>query len=252
MAKASLIASLRQPPSADGRELLGLPDCVDWIEVRADLCGDIPVEWLRSHFKGRLQFSLRSVAAGGQSSDGSGDRIRRLMDAASCYDRVELESGDLDTTLLSAILPERRCLASYEPAGSLADLQASFRKLSSVPASIYKLNPRAISVADEFLPLYLLKSLGRSDTIAYADGPLGFWNRLAALHLGAPAIYGAVESDSVTPAEPSVAKLIDDYGVPEIGPVKELFAIIGDPVFHSLSPRLHNASYRAANYPALF
>ena len=253
MAKASLIASLRQPPSADGRELLGLPDCVDWLEVRADLCGEIPVEWLRSHFNGRLQFSLRSSGAGGQSSHGSGDRLRRLMGAASWYDRIELESSsDLDATLLSAIPTERRCLASYETGVSLAELQASFSQLSSVPASLYKLNPRAISIADEFLPLSLLKSLGRTDTIAYADGSLGFWNRLAALHLGAPAIYGSVESNPLTPAEPSVAKLIDDYGLPEIRPVKELFAIIGDPVFHSLSPRLHNASYRASNYPALF
>ena len=52
--------------------------------------------------------------------------------------------------------------------------------------------------------------------------------------------------------EPTIKKLIDDYGLPGLRPVKEIFAIIGNPVFHSLSPRLHNASYRAMNYPALF
>jgi 3-dehydroquinate dehydratase/shikimate dehydrogenase len=98
--------------------------------------------------------------------------------------------------------------------------------------------------------LLLLKSLGRTDTIAYATGLLGFWSRLAALQLGAPAISGLISQSSRS--KPTIKKLIDDYGLPALRPVRELFAIIGNPVFHSLSPRLHNASYSAMNYPALF
>jgi 3-dehydroquinate dehydratase/shikimate dehydrogenase len=46
--------------------------------------------------------------------------------------------------------------------------------------------------------------------------------------------------------------LIGDYGLPTVAPATELFAIIGNPIFHSLSPLMHNASYRAMNHPALF
>jgi 3-dehydroquinate dehydratase/shikimate dehydrogenase len=52
--------------------------------------------------------------------------------------------------------------------------------------------------------------------------------------------------------EPSIRKLVDDYDLPQVRPVKEIFAIIGSPIFHSLSPRLHNASYRAMDHAALF
>jgi 3-dehydroquinate dehydratase/shikimate dehydrogenase len=52
--------------------------------------------------------------------------------------------------------------------------------------------------------------------------------------------------------EPSIRKLIDDYHLPNLQPVEEIFAIIGNPIFHSLSPRLHNASYRSLNHGALF
>src|SRR6185295_19031904 len=86
----------------------------------------------------------------------------------------------------------------------------------------------------------------------YSEGPMGFWSRLVALHLGAPAIYGAVPNGALVPNEPTINKLIDDYGLPELRPIKEIFAIIGSPVFHSLSPRLHNAAYREMNYPGLF
>ena len=74
-----------------------------------------------------------------------------------------------------------------------------------------------------------------------------------ALHLGAPGIFGQVPGDDlIIPGEPTIPRLIRDYGLPAVMPIKQLFAIIGSPVFHSLSPRLHNAAYRAMNYPALF
>src|SRR5215203_501750 len=96
MARASLIATLTDPPSPDGAELTALPDAVDWLEVRADLLGDIDPEWLRSHFPGRLLYSLRTY-------DGP-DRLRRLKIAARLYDRIELEGArDLSEELLQQV-----------------------------------------------------------------------------------------------------------------------------------------------------
>ncbi len=253
MTKASLIASLISPPSATGVEIAAVPDCVDWLEVRSDLIGEISAEWLRTHFKGRLLYSYRNGEEGGRPSDSLAERHRRLQAAACSYDQVELE-GDTDLVpgLLAEIPVAKRCVSWYGPASHLTELKARFDQLSSVPAAIYKLNTKTTRIADEFVPLSLLKSLGRADTIAYTDGPLGFWNRLMALQLGAPAIFGLVGNGLQSGGDPTIKKLIDDYGLPALRPIKEIFAIIGSPVFHSLSPRLHNASYRATNYPALF
>lgn len=245
MAHASLIATLMYPPSSDGADLAALSDAVEWLEVRADLVGDIDPEWLRSHFKGRLLYALR--AENGRDAN----RAQRLQAAARSYDRVELE-GAVDQELLQSIPSEQRLLSCYGHVADLATLTERFEQLASVPAAVYKLVTNATSIAEEFLPLTLLHSLKRDDTIAFASGPLGFWNRIVALHLGAPGIFGVVGRGSVADMEPSISKLIDDYGLPAVAPVNELFAIIGNPIFHSLSPRLHNASYRAMNHPALF
>jgi 3-dehydroquinate dehydratase/shikimate dehydrogenase len=245
MALASLIATLSDSPSANGAELAALPNSVDWLEVRADLVGDIDPDWLRNHFKGRLLYALKA-------HDGV-DRRERLKTAARLYDRIELEAPtDLSEELLQIIPPEKRLLSWYGHADDQAHLNDCFGQLSSVPAAVYKLVTNAATIAEEFLPLALLKSLQRDDTIAFSTGPLGFWNRLLALHLGAPGIFGRVARGSVVDMEPAIGKLIDDYGLPEFAPAKEIFAIIGNPIFHSLSPRLHNASYRAMNHPALF
>lgn len=247
MPRTSLIATLLEPPSPDGAELTALPDSVDMLELRADLVGEIDPDWLRSHFKGRLLYSFRS------QDESSLNRPERLQNAAKFYDRIELEiETDLSEELLALIPPERRLLSWYGRVQDVSQLHDRFAQLSSVPAAAYKIVTTAETIAEEFLPLSLLKSLQRSDTIAYSYGPLGFWNRLIALHLGAPAIFGAVSGGSTVDMEPTIGKLIADYGLPEVSPAKELFAIIGNPIFHSLSPRLHNASYRELNYPALF
>ena len=49
-----------------------------------------------------------------------------------------------------------------------------------------------------------------------------------------PRSPGLVPGGSPLDMEPSIRKLIDDYGLPEVSEAKELFAIIGNPIFHSL------------------
>src|SRR5215216_3798182 len=243
MPRPSLIATLFDPPSPDGAELTALPDSVDWLDVRADRTGDIDPQWLRDHFKGRLLYSFK----------GDTDCYERLKRAAEFYDRIELElESDTSEELLRAVPVEKRLLSWYGRANDLSQLNDRFAQLSSIPAVAYKIVTNAETITEEFLPLSLLKSLNRTDTIAFANGPLGFWNRLVALRLGAPAIFGRVAGDFAAQMEPSIGKLIADYGLPELRPANELFAIIGNPIFHSLSPRLHNASYRALNHAALF
>ena len=225
--------------------MTALPDSVEWLEVRADRVGDIDPEWLRNHFKGGLLYSLRAGS--------TLNRAERLKAAARFYDRIELEiETDVSPELLEVVPVEKRLVSWYGKVDDLLQLNNRFAQLASVPASTYKIVTTADTIAEEFLPLSLLKSLSRTDTIAFANGPLGFWNRVVALQLGAPAIYGSVSDGSVVDMEPTISKLITDYGLPEVSPARELFAIIGNPIFHSLSPRLHNASYRATNHAALF
>jgi 3-dehydroquinate dehydratase/shikimate dehydrogenase len=219
MTLASLIATLSKTPAADGKELAALPTTVDFLEVPAAFVDELNPTWLRRHFHGELLYEVN-------------------------VDR------DLDEALLSRIPVEQRIVSWQGVASDVADLRRKLEEISAIPARFYKLVNKARDIREEFLPLNLLKSLERRDVVAYADGSLGFWSRLVALQLGAPAICGAVLQES--PGEPTVEKLIDDYGLPEVRPVTEIFAIIGNPIFHSLSPRLHNASYRAMNYPALF
>jgi 3-dehydroquinate dehydratase/shikimate dehydrogenase len=228
-----------------------LPDSIDWLEVRADIVGDLNSEWIRNHFRGKQLYSLRSRQQGGLFESSLEERFDRLSNAARSYDLVEIEERDLSCDrLLSAIPTHKRVIAWHGDA--FLNLNTRFKQLAAVPALFYKLVGTAKTIKEEFAPLLLLKSLKRRDIIAYSDGPLGFWTRVLAAHLGAPVVFGDASSSSATTTQPLISKLIDDFGLPSLGSVTRIYGIVGDKAAQSLSPRLHNAAYRASDCAALF
>ncbi len=247
---ASLVATLTGPWTP---QLAAGLEGVEWLEVRADLVGDLDPEPLRAAFPGKLLYTLRSRAEGG-AFDGSPERRkRRLLDAASRYDRVDLEGArDLAPELLTAIPPPRRLISWHGPATDLAGLESCFARLAVAEAALYKLVPAALHSGDELAPLQLLHHLERSDVLAFASGPVGVWTRLIAPRLGAAVVYGAAGEPAGAPGQPSIRVLRDDYGLPSLPPIGSLFGIVGNPVSHSLSPRLHNGAYRQLGIPALY
>lgn len=253
MANAILVATLVNPPSRAESELTALPESVEWLEVRADLSGDLDSRLLRNHFPGKLLYTLRSREEDGSFQGTSSERRERLLEAARHYDLIDLEGErDLTIEILTEIPPHKRVISWQGAATDLSALHAQFRKLSTAPARFYKLILKASRAGDELLPLSFLNSLGRKDIVAFATGQTGFWSRIVAAHLGAPLIFGSFGQGRGANGEPTVSQLIEDYGLPSLIPFDKIYGIVGSPVFHSLSPRLHNAAYRALGHRALF
>lgn len=174
-------------------------------------------------------------------------RMFRACDAplAECDDLIELDADD-DPSLADA---ERRVMRLRIAAN---ENDAAVERLFATPARFYHVVYEARSHADTLRPLQLLKRLRRDDVIAYAEGTIGMWTRAAAPQLGAPAVVGTLDGDIATHGVPNVQRLIDDYGFPAVHHARELFGIAGDPIFGSLSPRLHNAAFRETGRDALY
>jgi len=248
MPDATLIATLSAPPNG---ELSSLSSAVRWLEVRADLVGDLDPEGLRDRFPGELVYSLRSRAEGGAFEGEAEERRRRLLAAAGRWDVVELEAErDLEPELLAAVPPSRRLVSWHGEAVGLEGLRQRWERMAGVPARLYRLAPAASGPEEALVPLRLLSGLGRRDVLAFATGPAGAWTRLLAPRLGAPVVCGRLEDDGM--GEPTVAQLVSDYGLPALPPLRELFGIVGRSAGRSLSPRLHNAAYRALGVEALY
>jgi 3-dehydroquinate dehydratase/shikimate dehydrogenase len=253
MIQAILVATLMAPPTVDGEELSSLPGTVNWLEVRADLVSDINPDWLRSHFKGKLLYALRSRIEGGNFEGSIEQRRQRFLEIGKYYDLVELEGDrDLLPEILDAIPPAKRLISWHGPATDCSTLKQRLEEFSATAARAYKLVPMGRQPGDELAALSLLKLANRRDLIAYTTGKASFWSRLLSPYFGMPMIYGTLEKQSDLQGEPTIKQLIEEYNLPKLMPVKEIYGIVGDPVQHSLSPKLHNAAYRALGYPALF
>ncbi len=236
---ASLVVTVGRRPEG----LAFLTPAPDWVELRADHAGDVDAANLRSLSPATLLYTLRGVAE---------NRRERLLRAASTFDLIDLECADLDDTLLlQRIRPERRVITWRGRARTMNDLDAALRAVQRVPARLYRLEVEAPRCSETLLPMALLKREQRPDLTAYAVGALGLWTRILAPRLGARMVFGGDDDDPVD-GMLSMEQLIGDYGFPRLEPVDEIFGIVGDPILRSLSPRLHNAGFRALGRRALY
>ncbi|MEM8934593.1 MAG: type I 3-dehydroquinate dehydratase, partial [Acidobacteriota bacterium] len=244
--RTTLVATMTEPPSADGDELRGLDALgVGYLEVRADLVGDrLDPAWLRERFPGGLIYTLRSKAEGGRGTNDRKQRKQRLAAAVGVYDLIDLEADrDLEADLLVEVPPEKRLISWHGAATHLTGLKRRFDTISRTRARFYKMIPTATQSGDEIPCLALLHDLRRDDVICFAAGDIGSWTRVVAPRLGCPLIYGALTDIAGAPGQWTIRKLHEDFRLPELPPMAGLFGIVGKPVSGSLSPKLHNGAY---------
>lgn len=251
--RATLVATLTRAPD-DEPAFVAAAAAAGCLELRADRTGDLPAAALRERFDGPLLYTLRSRAEGGKGDVAPAVRAERLLAAAEDgWDLIDLEAGrDLAAGVLDRIPPQRRVLSWHGKACDLPALQRRFASMAETPARLYKLVPAARRPAEALPPLQLLAALGRRDVTAFASGTVASWARLLAVRFGARWIYGAVGERRGAPGQPTVERLVRDYGLPELPPAGGLCGVVGDPVAQSLSPRLHNGAYRELGLPLLY
>jgi 3-dehydroquinate dehydratase/shikimate dehydrogenase len=244
-----LIVSLNAADASTIAALQSLPSGVAAIRLRADFADDLDPARLRQHFRRPLIYDLRRSTGGG--SDDA--RQRRLCDAARHFDFIELDAEcDLVPQLLAVIEPSRRLISWHGAACDAATLARHFAAMARIPAALYVLAPRARRFAETVAPLRVLNSLARGDVVAYDTSSAGFWTRVIAPRLGAPAVFVDTDGPAAELDHGSIAGLIEDYGLLASSPVTALYGIVGPSVRRSLSPRLHNAKYRAEGRAAMF
>jgi 3-dehydroquinate dehydratase/shikimate dehydrogenase len=218
----------------------------DIVEVRLDGVD-------RPDAAGALEGRLRPVVVtcrpaweGGTFSGSEEERERILHDAISAgAEFVDLEMRAVFTQELVRLRRGRGIVLSMHGFGDQKpDVFESVRTLLSTGAEIVKLAYEAKTLADT-LPLFDLAQQPdfRSDAhnrVLVAMGEPGISTRVLAARLGNRWTYAG---DRLAPGQIASSRMLTEYRYRRIRADAELYAVVGNPVAHSLSPVMHNAGF---------
>jgi 3-dehydroquinate dehydratase/shikimate dehydrogenase len=139
---------------------------------------------------------------------------------------------------------------------SREDLQATYQRLSVFTPDVIKLAATATRLTDNQIIWELLATAAADNQplIALAMGEAGQLSRiLGTSHAGNYLTFAALNAgQEAAPGQLPLATLRDHYHLPQLTATTPVYALLGDPVGHSLSPILHNAAFAATQTSGVY
>ncbi|HEY7113712.1 MAG TPA: type I 3-dehydroquinate dehydratase [Thermoanaerobaculia bacterium] len=250
----SYVASLAPRDLDDARRLVAqVPPKAIAIEMRLDrAAAPIPVARLLELDPRPVIATWRTHAEGGDFSGNVEDYRRLVREAYAAGATVDVEhsSGLLADT---AELPDRRrvIVSHHAPFGLPADWAERLSAMRAAGARAVKLVCGAADLPASLAVAALQAREPRESAAIFPMGPASPPGRVLSAFSGAALVYGPVEA-ATAPGQIPLEDLFDVYGVDAPRPIEGLFGIVGADVSGSLSPRVHNALFRARRLPRLY
>jgi 3-dehydroquinate dehydratase/shikimate dehydrogenase len=254
----------------------------DAIELRLDLMDGVADEDIRQ-LRGTILagvptiLTIRSAAEGG-GWDGDDDaRVSRLIELGPFVDFVDVELGlwkrsaNIRQKLMLALrraghvsqaggveeiaqsATRRLILSRHDQVDRPAGLHGDFVEMLSEPTChMPKLAWRARTVRDNFEAFELMRSSPKPP-IVICMGDDGLASRVLARKFGAGASFASMDGELQTAAgQIPVETLKSLYRWDSIRTDTRVYAVLGDPVRHSLSPLVQNLAFNSLGENAVF
>ena len=224
------------------------------VEYRLDwLKGPVDVAALIADRPTPVALTCRRREDGGRWGGSEEQRLALLRQAIL----AEPEFVDLEGDV-AAKIPRfgraKRVVSHHDMDGTpdAAALAKLHEQLAAADADVVKLVTTATGVADNARVLAVAAG-ARKPTIAFCMGEFGLASRVLCCARGAPWTYAAFSSERVVaPGLPDFATMRGVYRAHRVRKTTRFFAVLGDPVAHSLSPHLHNAAFRDAGFDGCY
>ncbi len=225
------------------------PDA-DLVELRLDTVRDPDVA---AALAGRTTPVIVTCRARWEGGHFAGSEDERLGLLASAWDAgaefVDVEFAAWASAPWVAKTGGRRLVvSSHDFSGVPSDLSDRYAAMCATGAAVVKVAVTAHRLVD-CLPLLALSPGASQQHVVLAMGTPGMTTRLVPQRFGSAWTYAGAE---VAPGQVPVSQLRDEFRFGELSTTPDLYAIVANPVGHSVSPAMHNAAHREAGNDAVY
>jgi 3-dehydroquinate dehydratase/shikimate dehydrogenase len=222
------------------------------IELRLDFLAKAPdFKRLLANKPCAMVATVRRPQDGGRWGRTEEERQMLLRQAiVAGFDWVDLETDIADK--IRRFKDVKRIISYHNMREVPANLEQIHAHMCTQDADVVKIAVRAQMPPDNLRVLNLIRKAPRP-TVAMAMGDLGGPSRILGAKYGAPFTYAAFNKErGIAPGIQSFDELRKVYHYDQINPLTEVYAVLGDPVAHSLSPLIHNTAMRSLGIDAVY
>lgn len=225
----------------------------DLVELRLDfLQEEFSIAEILKNITGPTLVTIRRKIDGGLWEKDEQSRINLLIQAQkSGAHAIDIEADCFPN--FSTSNDCLRILSYHNFAQTPANISVLHKAFESQGPELVKIACFANNNSDSvrILDLYQHASL---PLIAFCMGTIGFPSRVLALtQKRSPWMYTNFSDNLVNaPGIPIFKDVVSVYDIKSLGNETKVFGVMGDPIGHSLSPAIHNASFKSLSFPGVY
>lgn len=234
-------------------ELLRLRDAqrgVDVVELRLDGVAHPDVPGALADRTTPTIVTCRPTWEGGRYTGGESERIVLLQQAlAQGAEFIDVEWRATGAAALCAQHGSRVVLSTHDFDGVPLDLAERVRQMLALGPAIVKVAVTPRSLTELAAAADAVRALRATNIVFIGMGAIGFASRVL------PAKFGSAWSycgDGVAPGQVPAGRLRNEFGFGAVTTAADVYAVVGRPIMHSLSPAMHNAAFRSSNSNAVY
>ncbi|MDO5581560.1 MAG: shikimate dehydrogenase [Planctomycetia bacterium] len=223
-------------------------DNVGLAELRLDILRKEP-DFLRIIKSPRppVIVTARRPSEGGLWKESEEKRLRLLRTAI--IEGVEYVDLELDVAVNIPRFGKTKRIISYHNLTETPDLYKIREEILKADPDIIKIAVMPKSIMDVFRMLDFMKDVNKPGekikTVGISMSECGAMTRILANKFGAPYAYSSFsEKREIAPGMLYYKDLRDLYRFDDINAETQVYGVVADPIRHSLSPLIHNASFK--------
>src|SRR6202050_2196830 len=214
--------------------------------------------FLESHPGTVVIATCRRAVSGGKfrgSIDSQLDLLGKAAAAGCQLVDVELQTASkCKPAQLQKLRTRAALILSFHDFRATRKLDETLEKMLAYPADFYKVVSTATTLADNVAMIKFLARQGdRHSLVGMCMGEQGIISRVLGVRAGSVFTFAsAVAGEETAPGQVTAQELRNVYRIEQVDVATRVYAVVGDPISHSLSPAIMNAAFRRENVNAVY